>query len=435
MVKLSRREFLKLTGITALLASLDWDKLIEAAAKEVSSGTINVIWFEAQDCAGDTTALLEATRPSIVSVLVGASPLGPKALRLVYHETIMLSWGEKTPEYIRKLLSMTPSELEAYISRIPSSDPLRKQLEKLVELGYTPGLLLSSPIDILKMAEEGKLDPYILVLEGSIPIDDEAGAPSGSTMFCFIGEENGKPISCLEWMRRLLKRAVAVVAVGNCACYGGLVADRVLESEFMERMGYNWFKTWSSRGWSYSPTGAVGFFPDKRRGHKGLVDLLPEAKPFRRFAYSECSLEPGEIRSDCRPAIAVPGCPANGDAQVMVLANVILWAKGVLPLPELDEFWRPKFIFGLRVHDTCPRFPWYMAGEYRSYPGEPSPRCLYSVGCKGPIAHCPWNKVGWVNGVGGPVRTGGPCTGCTEPGFTDEFEPFYQKIPRSLFED
>ena len=32
-------------------------------------------------------------------------------------------------------------------------------------------------------------------------------------------------------------------------------------------------------------------------------------------------------------------------------------------------------------------------------------------------------------GVGGPTRTGGVCIGCVEPGFTDAFEPFYEKLP------
>ncbi len=435
MVHLTRREFLKLAGVSALLASLDWEKIVRAAVEEVRRGGINIVWFEAQDCAGETTALLEATRPDLVSLLTGAvGPIGKGGIRVVFHETIMLSWGEETPEYVKRLLEMSREELAEYISKLPPDDPLRTQLESLLELGYTPGILLASPMDILRMAEEGKLDPYVLVLEGSIPVDERAGGPPGSDYYCFIGFENGKPVTCLEWVRRLLKRAVAVVAMGNCASYGGVAADTVLEKELMKELGFSGFEEWSRRGWSRSPTGAVGFFPDKRRGHKGLVDLLPEAEPFRRFVYGECTLEPGEAREDCRPAIAVPGCPANGDAQVLVLANIVLWYRGLLPLPELDEHWRPTLIYGHTVHDTCPRFPWYMAGVYRRYPGEPSPRCLYEVGCKGPITHCPWNRVGWVNGVGGPVRTGAPCIGCTEPGFTDAFEPFYKKIPRELFE-
>jgi len=124
----------------------------------------------------------------------------------------------------------------------------------------------------------------------------------------------------------------------------------------------------------------------------------------------------------------VPGCPANGNGQLRALASLVLWAKGLLPLPELDRYWRPKFIYGQTVHEQCPRAGSYAAGDFRQYPGENSYRCLYAVGCKGPISNCPWNKLGWVNGIGGPTRTGGVCIGCTMPGFTDAYEPFYKPL-------
>ena len=435
--KLSRREFLKLAGTTAFFATLDWGKVVKAAMDAVKKGSINIVWFEAQDCAGNTTALIQATEPDLITVLGGMShAVGPGTVKLVYHETVMLSWGEKTPSYAEQFLKMSPEELQKFVQSLPQSDPLRKTLETFVKLGYNPGILLTSPIDILKMAEAGKLNPFVLVIEGSIPVDSRilrehgvSGVPEAVDYFCYIGEENGKPISCAEWIRRLLKHAVAVIAVGNCACYGGLIANKVLEKDFMKKMGYDLFEKWGSKGWSYSPTGAVGFFPDKRRHFKGFVDLVPEAEPFRKFVYGACKLAPGEIRNDCRPAVAVPGCPANGNGQLRVIANLVLWALGKLPLPELDQYWRPKYIFGKTVHEQCPRAAWYAAGDFRKYPGENTAQCLYAVGCKGPVSHCPWNKVGWVNGVGGPTRTGGVCIGCTEPGFTDSFEPFYQKLP------
>ncbi len=281
-----------------------------------------------------------------------------------------------------------------------------------------------SALNILRKAAAGKLDPFVLVLEGSVPPDTKAGGPPHSDLLCFIGEENGKEVTCMEWLRRLLPRAAAVVTVGNCASYGGVVANKVLEAP----PGFNDHEYYKKMGFSPSPTGGVGFFPDKVRGFKGLVDLLEEAAPFRNFVYGKCTpARPGE--ANCRPAVAVPGCPANGNAQLRVLANLVLWVKGVLPLPELDEYWRPKFIYGPTVHEQCPRAGSYAAGDFREYPGESDYKCLFAVGCKGPVSNCPWNKVGWVNGVGGPTRTGGVCIGCTEPGFTDYFEPFYEKLP------
>lgn len=366
---------MKAMGATAVLASLDWQKAIRAMAETVKAGEVNIVWFEAQDCAGNTTAIIQATDPDIVDALIGNSAvMGPGTVKMPFHPMLMPEWGD-------------------------------------------------TALDILSKAMEGEFDPYVLVLEGSVPPDEKAGGPPHSDLYCYVGEKDGKVISCMEWMRRLLRRAAAVVTVGNCASYGGVVGNRVLEPP----EGWSDHEVFSNMGYSPSPTGGVGFFPDPVRGFKGLVDLLPEAEPFRRFVYGECIPErPGQ--PDCRPAVAVPGCPANGNAQLRTLANMVLWIKGLLPLPELDDYWRPMFIFGATVHEQCPRAGSYAAGDFRKYPGDPDYKCLFAVGCKGPISNCPWNKVGWVNGVGGPTRTGGVCIGCTMPGFTDAFEGFYKPL-------
>ncbi|MEM1851374.1 MAG: hypothetical protein QXK14_02435, partial [Acidilobaceae archaeon] len=81
------------------------------------------------------------------------------------------------------------------------------------------------------------------------------------------------------------------------------------------------------------------------------------------------------------------------------------------------------------THNNCPRAGHYAAGRWRMYPGDGTEFCLWGIGCKGPISHCPWNRLGWVNGVGGCVRQGSVCMGCHEPGFTDAYEPFFQKMP------
>jgi hydrogenase small subunit len=376
---IDRRTLIKAGLTTALLASINWDKAIRTAAETVASGAINIIWFEAAACDGDTESAIQATDPDLIQVLLGKShvvPPGTVALR--FQHVVMPEWGERA-------------------------------------------------LEVLHLAAAGRLDPFVLVLEGAVPPDEKAGAPPGSDMFCFVGEENGKPITCLEWMRRLLPRAVAFVSVGNCASYGGFAGNYVWEKDYFRRMGFDYFDKFPS-GYGKSPTGNVGFFDDKRRGHKGLVHLLPEAEPFRRFIDGECvPTAPGQ--ANCRPAVAVPGCPANGNGILKTVANLVLWVKGLMPLPELDEFARPKFIFGPTVHENCPRAAWYAAGDFRKTAGENNAKCLYAVGCKGPVAHCPWNRVGWINGVGGPTRTGGVCIGCTEPGFMDAFEPYYQKLP------
>ncbi len=375
-IKVTRRGFLKAVSSVLLLSSIDWSRAVNTFAEAVRGGSVNILWFEAQSCTGDTTSLLEATDPSILDVVSGKFHfIGPGSINLRYSDTLMLSWGEEA-------------------------------------------------LKVLHDAESGRLSPFILVIEGGIPIDEELGGPSGSDYFCYIGEENGKPITCVSWLRRLLDKAMAVVAVGTCACYGGLIANTVLDagSSELESM----IRSWAENGWSKSPTGTIGFFDDPVRGTKGLVSRVPEATPYKAFLEMGCK-SPGA--GGCKPAIAVPGCPANGNAVLRVLANVYLWYKGVLPLPELDAYWRPVFIYGPTVHDQCPRAGSYAAGDLRVNPGDPDHKCLFAVGCKGPVSHCPWNKYGWVNGVGGPTRTGGICIGCTNPGFTEKLEPLYKPLP------
>ncbi|MEM1639992.1 MAG: hypothetical protein QXN05_04320 [Acidilobaceae archaeon] len=377
-MKLTRRDFLKLSASTALLASLDWDHVVKAALSTIQKGKYNIIWFEAQSCTGDTGSLLLATDPNVIQVLAGhLHVVGPGAVALLYHDAVMPQWGEEALEILRKAIA-------------------------------------------------GELDPFVLVVEGSIPIDEKAGGPEGSDYWCFIGEERGKPISCLEWIRRLLRRAVAVVAVGSCSSYGGIPANKLWDPGFFKDYGFDLFEKYPD-GWSRSPTGAVGFFEDKIRGFKGLLDLLPEAEPFRKFAAGEKC----ELLKDCKPVVAVPGCPANGNATLKTLAHLVLALEGLMPLSrdQFDDIGRPKYFFGETTHNNCPRAGHYAAGRWRMYPGDGTEFCLWGIGCKGPISHCPWNRLGWVNGVGGCVRQGSVCMGCHEPGFTDAYEPFFQKMP------
>ncbi len=374
-LRLSRRDFVKTIGIGMLLASVDWSKALKTFAETIESGEVNIIWFEAQSCTGDTTALLEATNPDIGDVLLGNSHIiGPGEVMLRYSDAVMPQWGEEA-------------------------------------------------LEILHKATEGEFDPFVLVIEGSFAIDEKRGGPPGSDYYCFIGEdENGKPITCIEWASRLMKRAVGIVTVGTCASYGGTPGDKILEptSPYMN----SYLDLFEKNGWTRSPTGSVGFFDDPVRNTKGLISRLEEAEPYKRFIENQCTVGP-----DCKPAIAVPGCPANGDAILRVLANIVLWYKGLMELPQLDNYWRPLFIYGTTVHDQCPRAGSYAASDFRKNPGDPDNKCLFMLGCKGPVTHCPWNKLGWVNGVGGPTRTGGLCIGCTSPGFSDLFQPLYKPLP------
>ena len=71
-------------------------------------------------------------------------------------------------------------------------------------------------------ADRGELDPFVLVVEGSIPneqLHDEG-------YWCGFGNNpaTGQPMTTSEWLDRLAPKATAIVAVGTCATYGGIHA-------------------------------------------------------------------------------------------------------------------------------------------------------------------------------------------------------------------
>ena len=71
-------------------------------------------------------------------------------------------------------------------------------------------------------AEKGKLDPFVLVVEGSIP--NEKIKKEGYWAALGTDPNTGQPITTNEWIDRLAPKALAVVGCGTCATYGGIHA-------------------------------------------------------------------------------------------------------------------------------------------------------------------------------------------------------------------
>jgi len=213
--KISRRDFLKLALTATMLTAPEWDKAVAKAVDMIKNGDVNIVWFEAQACEGNTTAIIQATDPSVAEVLFGASPLvGPGSVKVSFWPSIMPQQGEQA-------------------------------------------------VQILKEVIAGNHNPYVLVLEGSFPDENTAQRynPNNPGYFGMLGDK-----TLNQWVAELLTNAVAVLAVGNCASYGGLIADKVLQPP----------PNFIQPSWSPSPTGAVGFFDDPLRGYKGLLSRFYE---------------------------------------------------------------------------------------------------------------------------------------------------------------
>lgn len=257
-----------------------------------------------------------------------------------------------------------------------------------VVLGAIPGLPkvhLHNPVlayevgeDFLKywyLAEQGKIDPFVLVVEGSIP-NENLNKNGGYWAALGTDHETKQPITTNEWIDRLAPKALAVVGAGTCATYGGIHA-----------MAGN-------------PTGCMG-----------LNDYL--GKDWR----SKAGI----------PVVNVPGCPVQPDNFMETLLYLLFQVAGLAPMIDLDDNGRPTWLFGKTVHEGCDRAGYYEQGDFAIEYG--SPKCIVKLGCWGPVVNCNVPKRGWMAGIGGCPNVGGICIGCTMPGFPDKFMPFMDEPP------
>ena len=125
--------------------------------------------------------------------------------------------------------------------------------------------------------------------------------------------------------------------------------------------------------------------------------------------------------------VNIAGCPPNPVNFVGTVVNYLLLGK----LPELDDLGRPLFAYGKSIHDQCPRRSHFENEEFVEEFGSEEAAmgyCLYKMGCRGPETYnnCPIAK--FNDGTSWPVQAGAPCIGCSEPGFWDNFTPFYEEL-------
>jgi hydrogenase small subunit len=282
--------------------------------------TAHVLWMTVGlSCEGDSVAMTSATNPSLEDLITGAIPGMPRVV--VHNQVLAVEYGE---EYMRTWWD----------------------------------------------AQGGKLDPFVLVVEGSIGNERING--DGYWTGFGVDPETGQPITLNEWIDRLAPKAAAVVAVGTCATYGGIPA-----------MANN-------------PTGAMGL---------------------RDYLGWNWTSKAGI------PIVNIPGCPAQPDNTTETLMYLVFALAGMAPLPELDDQGRPTWLFGRTVHESCNRAAFYEEGDFATEYGSDH-RCLVKLGCKGPVVKCNVPVRGWLNGIGGCPNIGGICMACTMPGFPDKYMPF-----------
>jgi hydrogenase small subunit len=288
----------------------------------VESQVVHVIWLTSGlGCDGDSVAMTAASAPSIEDLLRGVLPATPRLA--IYNPMLAFESGDEFVAAFRR-------------------------------------------------AAAGQLDPFILVLEGSVPNEQING--EGHWAAFGVDPDTGQPIPTCTWIDWLAPRATAVLALGTCAAYGGIPAMRG------------------------NPTGAMGLRDYLGSGWSSRLGL---------------------------PIVNLPGCPVQPDNITELLLELALCVAGVQKPPELDEQGRPVRLFTRTVQESCGRAGFAEQGEFAQTPADRR-GCLVKLGCKGPVVKCNVPVRGWVGGVGGCPNVGGICMACTMPGFPDRFMPFME---------
>ena len=272
-----------------------------------------VVYLQTAACSGCAVTLLNTASPTIKNVLIDQIVPGVH-INLRFHPVIMAAAGE-----------MAVQAME---------DTARK-----------------------------KKGEYVLVVDGAVPTATDA-------VYGAVGERQGKPVTMAQRVTELAQDALAIIAMGTCASFGGIPAA------------------------APNPTGC---------------------QPVKKVL---------DAKGISKPLINIPGCPPHPDWFVGTVASIIL--NGLPKADDLDDFLRPKAFYGKLIHENCPRRAYFDEAKFAKKFGDEG--CLYELGCKGPItyADCPLRR--WNSGTNWVIGAGAPCNGCTQPEFPDQTSPFYEKL-------
>lgn len=203
---------------------------------------------------------------------------------------------------------------------------------------------------------------HVVIMDGSVPLVD-GGAWS------VIGGE-----STLDVLQESVENAALIIAIGNCAAFGGLPYANP------------------------NPTGA-----------RGVDDLIAD----------------GLLVTNA-PLINLPGCPPIPEVVTGVIVHFLTYG-----VPPLDALHRPTVFYGQTVHDSCTRLGHFLAGNFaQSFDDEGARQgfCLLDLGCKGLDTYNACSTLKWNGGTSYPMHSGHGCIGCSEPDFWDRPGGLYKPL-------
>lgn len=394
MLRITRREFLKYCSVAAGALGLSCSTLMKiesALAKDVSNGGVPVIWIAGAACTGCTVSLANSRFYTTIDDLL------LNRIDLRYLDTLMATAG-------------------AFVNGVE----------------YTGANAIEEARHVYSSL------PYVLVVEGGIPVGAPAGGGAAGE-FCEIGElvPGDTDATMLNVTRKFASNpnCAAVLAVGTCSSFGGIPGAKG--------------NVTNCRGLLYQGT----------RANKGALNDPTLGTPITT------------------PVINISGCPPHPDWIVGTIAHILDtlgtavgdYLAGdaqalVNSLPPVTSYNRPVD-YGYREYQcNAGPCPWrynntavrvtntnslatlnepdynrrYPVGDSRALGRNKwtvndasNVGCLGILGCKGrkTKADCSrrrWNTdVAEEYGVNWCVGSRGNCHGCTEPSFPDKVGKFY----------
>jgi hydrogenase small subunit len=468
----TRREFVTTLGLLAGAVGMgqaDMAKVVEAfghaspgAAPAVWGGSWTnkpkVVWVHGAECTGCSTSLLGlfedatgvavpgATSATDISTATALGIVGTGAVLATGAAATALSAVSTTHPNGHRTLNSNHLNVDGS----PYAVNIADVLIDFIDLQYHETVMgMGGDGAYAYLSNEmttADATPFVLVVEGAVQDFSGGGywgknGTAASAPWCSIAKDGTAgadvDLSFDEVVEKLATRAacLAVVAIGQCACFGGYPA-------------------------CIGPDLVVNGRSKNQTGAKGVYDFLVARGQVS--GHSAAGTASNKV-------INVPGCPAN---PWWFTLTVVAWlvdavtatgTGGSTPTGALgilngaleikggvDSQRRLTAVYGHLLHGKyCSRYPKYAARMFASKPGDDG--CLKNIGCKGLSTMSLCGRHGWnaqqpqnttaglntavqdlaykstdgVTKIGGFCTTAGaPCMGCTEKGYPDAFTPF-----------
>lgn len=226
-------------------------------------------------------------------------------------------------------------------------------LTKYSNLLFHPDISLATGESVLKLLEDSakSKEKYIFVFEGSIPTK----APHA----CILGD---KPLT--YWIELLGKNAIASVAAGTCAVFGGIT---------------------NMSSWQ-----------DEVVGPMSLFDFY-------------------QMNKIASPVVNLPNCPMKPEHLIYVLFHYIKLGT----LPKMDGKNRPLRFFSNYIHERCTLYHDFQEKNFAKKIGDEG--CLKELGCQGPVTKNDCLIYGHNGNTNICIKAGHPCIGCSSEHFPRDF--------------